>query len=112
MQQTFRASWWWLSLAILPWFTGCADGMYVAMASVNPWVRQKWAEDEKYGPTYHRRMAELRGLRSTASRLEPQRKESLAVDMSELIQSDPNPMLRSEAIAVLGELGGSTATAA
>jgi HEAT repeat protein len=32
--------------------------------------------------------------------------------MAELVQSDPNAMLRSEAVAVLGELGGPTAITA
>jgi hypothetical protein len=84
---------------------GCAEGPFGGFAAVNPWMHKKWAEDEKFGPTFHRRLADLRGLRSGAARLEPAKKEEIAADMIRLLATEPNPVLRGEMVTVLGELG-------
>jgi HEAT repeat protein len=84
--------------------TGCADGPFGDLAALNPWIRQKWQEDERFGPTFHRRLADLRALKSSAPGLEPDQKEKIAADMGTIIQNDGNPVLRAEAVGVLGEL--------
>ncbi|MGE0758709.1 MAG: HEAT repeat domain-containing protein [Pirellulaceae bacterium] len=114
MQYFCRSRWLRWGLAVWPWFaTGCAEGPFSgAMASMSPWVRKKWEEDEKFGPTYYRRIADLKALRTAAPRLEPARQEQLAAEMAQLVQTDPNAMIRSEAVAVLGTLKGPAAIAA
>lgn len=84
--------------------TGCADGPFGELAALNPYIRQKWQEDERYGPTFHRRLADLRALRSSAPSLAPEQKEKIAADMAAIIQNDGNPVLRAEAVNVVGEL--------
>ena len=85
--------------------TGCADGPFGGFASVNPWIKSKWAEDEKFGPTFHRRLADLRALRGSAARLEGAKKEQIASEMARLLVSEQNPVIRSEMTGVLGEIG-------
>lgn len=110
MQLPFRSRCLWLGLGlILSVWTGCVDGPFGGLGGVNPWVRKKWAEDEKYGPTYHRRLADLRGLKTSARQLDAQKKDQIASDMAELVQSDPSSVLRSEAVGVLAELDTASA---
>lgn len=105
MQHACYSHWLWLALALLPCLgSGCADGPFHQLAAVNPWVWKKWEEDEKFGPTYHRRLTAVRGLRATVRGLNSQQKEQLTNEMAQLVQSDASPVLRGEAIAVLGEL--------
>ena len=103
MQHFVNCRWLYLCLALLSWIaSGCAEGPF-GLAAANPFVRQKWNEDEKRGPTFHRRLAELRSLRSSTHLYEAQQKERIAANMAQLIQTDESSVLRCEAIAVLGE---------
>jgi hypothetical protein len=96
----------WLILAFLSVAsTGCVEGPLGRFAQLNPMIRKQWAEDEKYGPTFHRRLADLRGLRAVAARLDPQKKEDIARDVAQHLPAETNPVIRAEMVAILGELG-------
>ncbi len=84
---------------------GCAEGPFGGFAAVNPYIQHQWAQDEKFGPTFHRRLADLRGLQSGAARLDPQKKEEIAADLTRLFAAEANPVLRAEMAAILGEIG-------
>jgi HEAT repeat protein len=84
---------------------GCVDGPFGGFAAINPYIQRQWAEDEKFGPTFHRRFADLRGLKSSARRLEAQKREEIAADMTRLITTETNPVLRAEMVGIMGELG-------
>jgi HEAT repeat protein len=105
MQHLVHCRWLYLCLALVSWLgTGCAEGPF-GLAAVNPYLRQKWQADEKYGPTFHRRLAELRGLRASTHLYEAQQKERIAAKMAELVQTDESSVLRCEAVGVLGAVG-------
>jgi HEAT repeat protein len=104
MDHFVQCRWLYLCFALLaPLGVGCAEGP-LGLAAVNPYLRQKWNEDEKYGPTYHRRLAELRTLRTSTHLYEAQQKERIAENMAQLVQTDESSVLRCEAIGVLGEV--------
>lgn len=84
---------------------GCVEGPFGGFATVNPFIQRQWADDEKFGPTFHRRLADLQGLRSSAARLDPQKKEEIARDLAQLFSTESNPVLRAEMATIMGELG-------
>lgn len=90
--------------AILLTSAGCVDGPFGGFASVNPFLQRKWAQDEKFGPTFHRRLADLQGVRATASQLDAQKKEELANSIHQEFSTEPNPVLRAEMVGIFGEL--------
>ena len=104
MQHPFNPRWLYLGVAILPWIgTGCADGPF-GLVRFNPVARKKWEADESYGPTFHRRLAELRSLRASTYLYDARQKERIAAEMAELVQTDESSVLRCEALAVMGEV--------
>lgn len=97
---------WWLALGLAAiWQVGCVEGPFGGFAPINPWLHRQWAEDEKYTPTFHRRLAELRDLRGEAPRLTPQQMDALAADLEKQLATEPSPVLRAEMTSLLGEMG-------
>lgn len=84
---------------------GCVEGPFGGMGRLNPLLRKKWEEDERFGPTFHRRLADLQGVRSSAAWLAPEKKQEIANDMARLFAAETNPVLRTEMVGILGELG-------
>jgi hypothetical protein len=82
-------------------FCGCADGPFGGLAGMNPWIRQQWNQDEQYGPTYHKRLAELKLLRSQAGQLSAAEQQQFVGQLTELVRTDPNPVMRAEAVRTL-----------
>lgn len=83
---------------------GCSGGPFAELAGLNPWIWKKWEEDERYGPTFHRRLAELKSLQANASRLSPDERQGFAQQLVELVQNDPHPFLRAEAVKAMAKL--------
>ncbi len=104
----------WLLLgAVGMWFSGgCADGFVPEARSLNPYVRQQWEEDEKRGPTYYKRMDELRQVRAQAPRLPEAEKQRLAQEVSEVLAMEKSPTMRAELVRTLAALPGPTALVA
>ncbi|MEX2173928.1 MAG: HEAT repeat domain-containing protein [Pirellulaceae bacterium] len=86
------------------WLAGCADGPVPEMRSLNPWVRKQWAEDEQFGPTYHRKVADLAALRSSAASLSPADQERIAQELAVRVKIETSPTMRVELVRALGEL--------
>ncbi|MFV1968017.1 MAG: HEAT repeat domain-containing protein [Pirellulaceae bacterium] len=84
--------------------SGCADGPFAELAAWNPWIRREWLEDEDYAPTFHKRLAELRSLQASAAGLTPADQERFAQQALDLVATDPNPLLRAEAVRTLSRL--------
>jgi HEAT repeat protein len=84
--------------------TGCVDGPFGGLPAINPYLQHQWAKDEQFGPTFHRRLADFRGLRESAARLDLMKKELLANDLNRVLVTETNPVLRAEITGVLGEL--------
>lgn len=91
---------------------GCADGPVPEMRSLNPWIRKQWAEDEQFGPTFHKKVADLAALRSSAASLAPQDQERIAAELAGRLKDEPSPAMRIELARALGELPTATAQAA
>jgi HEAT repeat protein len=92
--------------------SGCADGPVPEMRSLNPWIRKQWAEDEQYGPTFHKKVADLKALRSSAASLAPQDQEQIAMELAGRLKDEPSPAMRMELVRALAELPTSSAQAA
>lgn len=96
-------------LALAGLVSGCVDGPFGGLPAINPWVQKDWARDERFGPTFYRRLTDLQGLRATVAKLDPPKKEEIVGDMARLLPREPNPVLRAEIVGVLGEAGIPTA---
>ncbi|MDX1948435.1 MAG: HEAT repeat domain-containing protein [Pirellulaceae bacterium] len=88
---------------------GCADGLVPEVRSLNPWIRQQWAQDEQFGPTYHRKVADLAALRSSSASLAAPEQERVALELAKRLQDEQNPVLRSELVRTMGALASPTA---
>jgi HEAT repeat protein len=91
---------------------GCADGVVPELRSLNPWVRKQWQEDEAYGPTFHKKVADLAALRSSASVLSLADRERIAQDLAARLTEESSPPMRMELVRTLGELPTEAAQAA
>jgi len=98
----------WLALSL----AGCADGIVPELRSLNPWVRQQWQEDENFGPTFHKKVADLAALRSSAPTLAPADREQIAQQLAERLKNESSPAMRMELVRTLGELSAESAHAA
>jgi HEAT repeat protein len=92
--------------------SGCADGPVPEMRSLNPWIRRQWADDEQFGPTYHKKVADLAALRSSTARLAPDDQERIAAELAGRLKDEPSAAMRIELARALGSLPTATAQAA
>lgn len=100
------------ALGLLPGLlAGCADGMVPEMRSLNPWVRQQWAQDEQFGATYHRKVADLAAVRSSAKGLAAPEQERVAQELARRLQEEQNSVMRAELLRTMGSLDAPTALA-
>ena len=93
-----------LVAGLLAAVSGCADGPVPEMRYLNPWIREQWAKDEAYAPTYHRKVTDLAKLRSQAATLPSGEREQIAVGLAARLKEEPSPALRAELVRTLGEL--------
>jgi hypothetical protein len=80
---------------------GCVDGPTAGLASYNPWITKDWKEDEKYAPTYHRKVAELTELRSRATTLSPEEQARYSTELAVEIQREKAVVMRTELVRTL-----------
>jgi hypothetical protein len=85
---------------------GCADGFIPEARSLNPYVRKQWDEDEKRGPTYYKRMEELRQVRAQAERLPEAEKQRLTSEIVDVLGIEKSPVMRAELVKTLAVLPG------
>ena len=106
----------WLLAGGLGWLAiclaGCADGVVPELRSLNPWVRQQWQEDEQFGATFHKKVADLAALRSSASALSPADREQIAQQLASRLKDEPSAAMRMELARTLGELPAESAQGA
>jgi HEAT repeat protein len=91
-------------LCVVVALAGCQDGPVPENRVINPWARQQWEEDEKFGPTYYKRMDELAAVRGRAPKLAPADQERLAKEIAQVYGEEPSPAMRSELIRTLAYL--------
>ena len=89
---------------------GCsADNPFSRLSAINPATRKQWADDESQGTTFYSRMQTLKDLESEASRLSDAEKLKTAQQLNSLVREESNPLLRAQAVRVLGRLEHPTA---
>ena len=85
-------------------FAGCQDGPIPENRVLNPWARKQWAEDEKFGPTYYKRLEELAAIRAKASGLAEADRDRLAQEIVDCYGLEPSPAMRCELVRTLAYL--------
>lgn len=108
----YRHFWLLLGAAGMGVAGGCADGFVPEARSLNPYVRKQWEDDEQRGPTYYKRMDEMRQVRAQAHRLPEAEKQRLAKEISDVLAMEKSPTMRSELVRSLAVLPGPTALVA
>jgi hypothetical protein len=82
---------------------GCAEGPF-GLARYNPVLYEEWKKDEKYGPTLHVRLEEMREWERTAASLAPGREQVICSQLDEIVRTDTNTLLVSQAVRTLGAI--------
>ncbi|HUG68789.1 MAG TPA: HEAT repeat domain-containing protein [Pirellulaceae bacterium] len=83
--------------------SGCADGPFGELATLNPYYRSQWDKDERAGPTFHTQLAELRAIRENPTGLSPDEQRRVIPILREIVQDSTNTVLRAEATLTLAE---------
>jgi hypothetical protein len=100
-----RSSWSDISLFVylaLPLLAGCAEGPLWRTGNLAPWVRQKWAEEEKqYGATLRTKLNDVDALASRARSMSAEDRAKWSAQLSHLAAGDPSPLLRARIVEVL-----------
>jgi hypothetical protein len=91
---------------------GCADGPVPEMRTLNPWIRKEWADDEQFGPTFHRKVDDLASLRGSASSMAPAEQERISQELAATLREESSSAMRIELVRALGEFPTETARAA
>lgn len=99
-------------LGLLALGVGCADGPIPELRTYNPWVREQWAEDEKFGPTYYTRVEALQNLRNRASSMSPDERERVSAELAQQISAESSVPMQREMIRTLAVYRTTTAEAA
>jgi hypothetical protein len=90
-----------LCLGLSCW-VGCAEGPLWRTGNLSPWVRQKWADEEKqYGATLRTKLSDLDALVQRAPSMDAQDRNQWSTQLSQLAMNDPSPLLRSRIIEAL-----------
>ncbi len=88
---------------------GCAEGPLYRLGALNPWVRQRWAEEDRIVQSLPSRRAQLRDLAERASQLSPDEQQRVSEQVVALLRDDPVTILRVDAVHTLGALPTETA---
>ncbi len=95
--------------ALAALLAGCQDGPIPENRVLNPWVREQWAEDEKFGPTFHQRVQELAVIRSRGPSLPESERQRLAEEICDVFREEPSSAMRSELARTLASLPSTAA---
>ena len=88
------------------------DGPFYAMKQMNPFSRKEWQKDQALGPTYSQRIEELELLESQLVSYAPDDQMRWAMQLEQLIQSDPSPEFRARAVQAIATVQNDTVTRA
>lgn len=92
--------------------SGCMDGPFYAMKQMNPYYRKEWQKDQELGPTYTQRIDELELLEWRLTSYAPDDQMRWALQLEQLIQSDPSPEFRARAVQAIATIQNDTVTRA
>ena len=83
--------------------TGCVEGPF-GLARYNPVLIDEWKKDEKYGPTLHVRLEEMREWERTAASLSASQELTICGQLDEIVRNDTNTLLVAQAVRTLGAI--------
>ncbi|MEQ8788092.1 MAG: HEAT repeat domain-containing protein [Pirellulaceae bacterium] len=96
-----------------PLLAGCAEGPLWRTGNLSPWVRQKWADEEKqYGATLRTKLNDLDALASRAGSMSAEDRNKWSSQLAHLANNDPSPLLRARVVEVLPRFPSPTADVA
>lgn len=98
-----------IALCALALLSGCSEGPFSSLGGLNPWVRQKWAEEERYVQSLYTRREQLQTLASRAKSMPQAEQERVSQDLAALVRDDPVHLLRVEAVKALAAFPTGTA---
>ena len=90
-----------LTIALGLALTGCADGPFATIASMNPYYTNQWEQDERAGPTFHTQLAELRAIRRNPTGLPADEQRRVIPMLAGIVKDSTNSVLRAEATLTL-----------
>lgn len=86
----------------LPLWLGCAEGPLWRTGNLSPWVRQRWANEEKqYGATLRTKLNDLDALVRQAPSMKAEERNRWSAQLSHLAVDDPSPLLRARIVEAL-----------
>ncbi len=91
---------------------GCAKGPLWRTGYISPWVRKKWTEDERYGPTLFTRLPAIESLADRAAWMDPAEREQVSREFAEQLRTETNPLVRINLVRALGAFPTETAAEA
>ena len=80
---------------------GCADGPVPEMRSLNPWVREQWADDEKHGPTFYSRLERLEELRAKGPSMTESDRARIGAELAAIYRDERSSPMRIEIVRAL-----------
>ncbi|MEM8735134.1 MAG: HEAT repeat domain-containing protein [Planctomycetota bacterium] len=80
------------------------DGPFYSLKSVNPYFLSEWRQDQKLGETFDDRMNELRRIENRVARMEAVERDEWAFRLEKIIQDEPSPEMRCQAIRCLAKM--------
>ncbi len=88
--------------------TGCVEGPF-GLARYNPVLIDEWKKDEKYGPTLHVRLEEMRDWERNAASLSASQELTICGQLDEIVRNDTNTLLVAQAVRTLGAINSAQA---
>ena len=96
-----------VAVVFIQQFAGCSEGPLWRTGKYNPWVRDKWAEEEKIADTLFSRKSRMENVVRNAVNGPIDVQEEAALALSDIIFRDKVLLMRLHAVRLLGQLKGS-----
>lgn len=96
-----------MAIGAMHQFSGCSEGPLWRSGQYNPWVRNKWAEEEKIADTLFSRKSRMETVVQNALNAPLNVQEEAAQALSDIVFRDKVLLMRLHAVRLLGQLKSS-----
>jgi len=97
-----------LTVGVIYQFSGCAEGPLWRTGQYSPWVRNKWAEEEKIADTLFTRKRRMENVVAQAANSSIDVQEEAALALKDIVFRDKVLLMRLHAVKLLGRLNSPT----